>query len=354
MTRTTQITDAVELVKRVHDDWEADPQAPAHLTESWEAAITNLVDTCEHGDIPAKCRALVRSVERFGVEWQAYQSGDFGPGAAPKGSFWSALRDVFEELHGATSTAAKHIEPVHVLLAQMERDPARFAHVAKCYGRRVERRPGEWIWQGPFYDERGSVLEELIVKQAKFETNQDGGEQVIPDDWVHPNEQDRVAGEDEALRERLDRLVERESATAAKVDPATIEELLREGQYVDVIARIKHTTEEEVRKVADGLGIEVAERPNLSTERAPHEPTYDREALDNVGSVPVSETTDDDPEATHDDAPSDDDVAFAIMEAAENNPAAAEPHIARLVSEQLGVTVTPQQVREALAETTKA
>lgn len=116
-------------------------------------------------------------------------------------------------------------------------------------------------YQGVFFTPHATIREDLIFRELE----QPGS--VITKDWTHPRdlaEQDEQAEQVQATLKTVNGLAsvffwqEEEPPE----DPDTVEELLRQGQYPDVIARVKHTTEAAVIAEAKRLNIPTNWREN--------------------------------------------------------------------------------------------
>lgn len=255
--RTGEILEAVDLLIQVHDDWESDPKAPDVPTAKFEEAVLACVEVCNLGDTPSKCRELVDAVSRMGVEWEKYAGGEMGPGHRPRGSFWGAMRAVFHAREGAAPLQHQPIEPVSLLLKQGVSQQQIALHI---YG------DGK---TGPLVGPNGQPDATKILQEA------DNPGSVIPKGWVHPREDERISAHRERLKHRLAAAERHEDLDRQTEDPATVEELLREGAFPQQVARVKNVPLDEVLQVAEKLraeGVKVNEPPNLSSMRAPHEP----------------------------------------------------------------------------------
>lgn len=240
LTRRTDILTSVDRLIAIQDAWENDPNAPDLPTREFELALLATVDTCENGDVPASCRDLCQAMSRLRFEWNEYEDGTSRPDGTPVARFWSAFRAVIEARRGAEPFVPKRPEPVGELLRQNVSYQQIGEHIYGYHG------------QGPFIREDGLVDVGLIFK----ERDQPGS--VVPKDWVHPAELERKAKWE---RETMTRIVavnaREENEPTKKLDPAPIEDLLRQGQSVEVTARVKGVSEAEVLAVAKKFNIPV-------------------------------------------------------------------------------------------------
>lgn len=304
--RTDAILSATDTLIRVHDDWENDEKSPLQPSEAFETALIAAVETAENGDTPMQCRELVTALSRLGFEWSEYADGKMDRRRCPVGSFWAAFRAVLNAREGATPPARQRLEPVAELLAQGVTYHQIAHHIYGHHGR------------GPFLNRAGQPDVTLILQER------DKPGSVIGDDWVHPADAAAQKTASVEMKRRLTAIKRRdEDRPEVTIDPATIEQLLREGQYPDVIARVKGTTLEAVLAEAQRLGIRPNERPDLSNRSAnydPH-PTF---------------TPDDTPAPQHG-QPTPVDIKAAII------AADVEGAYAEAVAERLGCS--PQRVR---------
>jgi hypothetical protein len=292
--RTTEILAAVDAMLEAHDAWEADEEVTLP-TRELEQAINNAVETCDVGDVPAQCRELVLKMGRLGLEWEKYQNGmSRTPDHRPIGAFWGAYRAVVEARAVATPQAVKQPEPVHLLLSQKvpERQIAFF-----IWG---WRNPATGKFEGPFV----TAAQQPDITKIHEEAKEPGKH---TKDWIHPEQLLRQRERGIELSRRLTSIERKESADTPTEEKATVLEMLQEGQYPDVIARVKRVTLDDVLKVAEQNNIKVAMRPNLAAERAPHEPGI-------FGQEPElpSYSTDDDDEEDLDDDDDDDEPTSPV------------------------------------------
>lgn len=252
MERREAILAAVDTLIRVHDEWEADPKSPVVPTERFEKAVNLCVSICAAGEIPAECRQLVAAVAVLGREWQDYSTGRQDNEFRPLGSFWDAFRAVKGARKGSQKLEPRKVEPVAILIQQGV-SPKQIAYF--IYGDNGV---------GPFVGPRGEVLHDLIDKERLNPGS------VIPKDWVHPAELAAMQAQEADLETQLQNFTQEIEVDGT--DPASIEDMLREGAFINQICRAKGVTREEVIHVANHLQIQARDPENLTTLRAPHEP----------------------------------------------------------------------------------
>lgn len=238
--REQEILQAVDHMLREHDAWESDPLAPAVPSESIEKAILWAVDICTHGDIPARCRDLcVVAMPRLGFEWDSYadpeQSNRRSDGT-PTARFWAAFQAVIAARHGSEPFSPKRPQPVAELLQQGVSYEQIANHIYGYRGR------------GPFVRENGLVDIQSIKKEAATPGS------VIPADWLHPLEAQRMRDWESSVEHRLSVAKAREESQAeTAVDARSIEDFLLQGAAPDIIAKVKGVTIDEVQAVVRRL-----------------------------------------------------------------------------------------------------
>lgn len=345
MSRKTDILAAVDTLKRVHDDWEADDQSPVQPTAELERAINATIRTCELGDVPFECRELVQAVDRMGKEWRLYEAGQRTPDYRPVPAFWEALRGVWRARAGSSRPKARRPEPVSVLIAQKVSYQQIAQRIYGWFNAKLDR------FEGPLLDENGNPDLELIHKEEK----EPGA--VVPRDWIHPSERERVAEEEQAAQSSLDPS-ERHGSIRTE-DPASVEELLRQGAFPAQIARVKGISVNDVLAIADDLKITPAVMPNLAAMRAPHEPELTPEQDASLqpgwraGSAGPLEDSDDEDDGDEDlqgtDGPqmTDKQLTELIIGTAEQFPNLGSPDLVGKLRD-LGAVVTVQKVSGVL------
>lgn len=364
--RCTLVRATVANLIEVHDAWQADPNSPDVPTEAFEGAVNEMRAIVEFGDVPEAVRGLVRSAERFLVEWGEFVQNPTLNGQ-PRGSFWAAFRGLVDAGQEDARPKGSMLEPVHVLLAQAKDDPRRYEYVARAYGARkpLDDDGRKFLWVGPFFDVRGVPNLAAIEAHAKWEQDPDGkgSRSMIPEGWVHPADQHRVDEHEAAVKRRLAAIKARQDAAGGDIDPATVEELILEGQYVDVIAKAKGITVEEVEAEAEKLGLTINVRPNLAAVLAPTEPKLpdyvpvvtekdeaEDEAEEPFSELEVDQDDDDEPEELDEDAAAELELVDELIAdlSAKGELGAAE--IKAEVKDKLGVDIDISYVGESLAK----
>jgi hypothetical protein len=251
-----EILQATDALLAIHDLWIAkpDPTMGEIPPREFEDAAENLFTMVGTADVPANCRELVRAIEEFEAQWRLYVNGARERNGNPKNALWSTLRTVIAARQITSELRPKQLEPVHELLRQGV-SPRQIAH--NMYG---------YAGKGPFLDESGNILFDKIQQEAKEPGS------VVKPDWLPPYEEARLRKHHVLGQNRLGAL-DTKIRNNAPAPAQSIDALLREGQYVDVIAKVCKTTEEKVLAVAKILEIEPQYRPNIAgADRAPGEP----------------------------------------------------------------------------------
>lgn len=220
------------------------------LSEDVMLAIESAAIICEKGDVPESCREICTLImPRLALELDKYQSGDDEsrqPNGSPTPSFWVAARHLAKARIDADQTMSPVLEPVSFLLKSgVTHDQIAF-HI---YGHRGE---------GPFVSGNGIANVALIEQEAANPGS------VIPKDWVHPSKYAAVAAKKKELEAKLEAYKILEAGPKRNTDPATVEQMLQDGCYIQVIQKYKGVTREEVLKAAAKLGIEPKEQPGAA------------------------------------------------------------------------------------------
>jgi hypothetical protein len=345
--RTQQILESVDNLLKVHDEWEADETAPVQPTAAFEDAIKLAIETCDNGDIPAQCRDLCFAMNRLDLEWEYYETGvRRTPDHRPVSSFWGAFRNLVTCREHARPMEIKQPEPVFLLLEQ--KVPTRqiafniWGHLDKSTGRYV----------GPFVTSANQVDEVKIREESKEPGKHTAG-------WVHPEQLERQRERQRELSHRLGAVTRREKTDSRTVEKASVLEMLKEGQYPDVIARVKGVPIDDVLAEAQRNSIVPTVRPNLAAERAPQEPGIfgagdDSTEFDSARDgewIPVGDTADD----------GDVDAVEEVLDQEPTEPAMSDDELIRSLADghrgtpeivaacrEQGRTVTYQQVKAVL------
>lgn len=341
MSRKSDILAAVDRLKRAHDDWESDDQSPLQPTAELERVINGTIKTCESGDVPYECRELVRAVDLMGAEWRKYESGQRTKDYRPLPAFWESLRGVWKARAGTHRPKPRRPEPVIVLISQKVSYQQIAQRIYGWFNPETER------FEGPLVDDRGNPDIELIHREAAAPGS------VVPKDWIHPSEAERIAEESAEAEASLEPSERHESAPAE--DPATIEEMLREGAYPEQIARVKGISVNQVLAVAEQHGITPARMPNLAAMRAPQEPelTPEQDAALQPGwrtgaAGPIEDESDEDADDDLDRSDyTEEQLRELIVSTAEQFPNLGSPDLVAKLRD-LGAAVTVQKVSGVL------
>ena len=355
--RQAELSGAVSQLIDTYNEWESDP-AVSYPSEALETAIKLTAATAASGSIPASCRHLINAIETLAEEWDAYETHQkIQSNGHPLESLWRAYESLVSEFSGVIMPQPVQRETVSQLIDQ----GLTYEQVAKAFGKTIEVH-GRLRWEGVFFGPNQIPNIAAIRQQDAYERATPADRETqslvpfIPADWVHPDDANQAAELAEQHTGRLQR-IQSQRAKQGDRDPASITELLTEGQYPDVIAKVKGTTEEDVRRIAAEESIEVNERPNVAAidfKAIPPDtaPNVDEPIAPPVdATAPVEDTGDEDGDVTDiDDAetPSDEDINARIIEIAASNPDADSPTIAKLAEENLGVPVNGRKVGQVL------
>lgn len=245
--RTADILKSVdELIHRVAA-WKDDPNGDPIVPDVVIAALDAAVIVCADGDIPQMCRQLAsEAIPALYDANRRYEASEYGfvrnETGAPDQPWWRAVIAVEQARMGAVAPVYESLEPVAVLRRQGVTDE----QIAMAiYGRRGE---------GPFMNDNGTV------NYAKIQKEVDTPGSVLGENWVPP-------WVDQALAEARKSVQNRLAAYAVIAenkpyeDPASIEELLRDGAYVQQIMHVKRVDRKTVLAKAESLGIKAVDAP---------------------------------------------------------------------------------------------
>lgn len=198
------------------------------------------------------------------------------------GKVFESVRVVRSHLDSLDTKAPVELPKVSDLLKQYGGDPNRYTWVAKEFGRYnsdLDR------WEGPFFSRSGAVMQAAIEKEAREPGS------VIPIGFTPPDVAARRKAAVDAAKKSLAKLnagVFRDE-NSVTLDPASIDQLLEEGQFVDVIAKVKGVSIAAVQKRARELGIVPVDRETVlsqAAEAANVDPVFEARRHD-LQSVPV-------------------------------------------------------------------
>jgi hypothetical protein len=267
-----KILKSVDQLLEVHDRWVAnpDPNLKSYPPQDFEMAAEVLFETILGQDIPAPLRGLARSIEDFQAQWQLYVNGARETDGRAKGSLWRAFRQIIKDRAEAVELVPKRPEPVHVLLGQKV-SPQQIA--LYIYGHKGK---------GPFLKD-GAIQYKLIEQEAK-----EPGSVITDPNWLPGYEEERLRAKNITKETRLRQIDDRIGVAAKAQDPVS---LLREGQFVDVIAKVCNLTEDEVLGIAKVMKIEPSYRtPLTGNVRGPYMPELretDAAMMDSMAAKPA-------------------------------------------------------------------
>jgi hypothetical protein len=271
-TNSLTLVEAVEILDRTVAEWER--SGDEEYTEAIIDVFNSVCAHCLSGFPPDDQMELFVSVLDFAKEWNdVYQNNAVDDAGKALDAFKESLARLRSSVRSARITEIPRIEPVSELMEQMKDDPGKYRQIARMYGDR-DRDTGRY--SGIFFDRYGNPDHDLIRKESENPGS------VVPDDFIPPGRKRRQEMDRERSQDRLSELRREleQRKTRSKPDPASVESLLREGQFPDVIARIKGIPEDHVREVAESFGITIQEREDIlehSAENPVHEARLESE-----------------------------------------------------------------------------
>jgi hypothetical protein len=230
-----------------------------------ENAISAALNIALNGDIPASCIKIHAACVRLADAWSWIITDGEGldqKTGIPGRAFWGLFESVEVQMKNSEVSKNRFLRPVKELLEEYKNDGGRkWQYIARDYGY-LDKTGEDHVWKGPFFH-NGNVMQLLIEKEAREPGS------VVPAGW-HPEDENEktqknkvIADSGSALSRIRQHLKSQGKIQESPEDPATIEELLRQGQFVSVIARVKKVSEDEVRAVADRLKITALSKEDL-------------------------------------------------------------------------------------------
>lgn len=247
--RPREIRRAVDEMLRRMERWLNDPYGGLIVPRDVGLAIQGALAICDQGEIPTYCRDLAMvAVPRLAEELRGYNEREVGKirleTGAPGPSFWAAAKAVARARAALMILANKSLEPVGVLLQQGV-TPEQIAH--HIYGHRGV---------GPFLQPNGLPDLGLIQREARKPGS------VIPADWTPPWQEVATRRRQQVLSQQL-KAFDRRERGRKYADPATIDDLLRDGAFIQQIERAKGVTRGEVLEAARRLGVTPEDGPGF-------------------------------------------------------------------------------------------
>jgi hypothetical protein len=245
--RVAEILRSVDELLRRIERWLIDPHGKPTVPIEVELGIRLAMQTCEKGDVPDCCRDLaIVGVPRLAEEFRGYTQWELGKvrpeTGGPGPGFWAAAKAVARARAGADSPLIEELEPVAVLLNQGVSHEQIARHI---YGRQGV---------GPFLQPNGAANVALIEREAAEPGS------VIPPQWIPPWHQEALNRRQQDLSRKLTAF-ERQELARKYEDPATVEELLRDGAFIQQVERAKGVTREDVLEAAARIGITPVDGP---------------------------------------------------------------------------------------------
>ena len=332
------LLDAAQTVITALDRW-AEAEVD-YLIEHPAGDAINAMCALAHSRFPADSSAAVMDlflqIHEVARHWRAYVEDDLADHEGlPVDDFWNAIKGLTRAIDFVKIPERPPLETVQELWRQMGSFPGRAEAIAKIYGHTIGG-----VWQGPFFDKMGRVNPALVQKEAE-EPNS-----VLPKDWVPESEKKRRDKEAKLAAENLAkvRLLLRKNETRPKAA-----ELLKEGQFPDVIARVCEMSEVDVRALAHQMGLKIVEREDVLNSKdtiAAADPIADArgfaESESVAGMLSEQETR---PAALK---PIDEDgLRTAVVELLEQDPDATQGTILRVLVER-GLAVKSGEVKKIL------
>lgn len=223
-----------------------------------EDAISATLNIVMNGDVPESCIRIHTAIVRLADAWmKVVEEGEgIDSNGIPGINFWSLFEAVEDATKKVDQKQNRRLRPVKELLEEYKGDLRKHSYIAKDYGW-LDTTGDEPIWKGPFF-KNGNVDVLAIDREAANPGS------VVPPDWHPEDENDRlkkqiISDSGSALARVRNHLRSKGKlqgeSTEDTHEPKSIEELLRDGQFVANIAKFKNVSEHEVRQVAKKIGV---------------------------------------------------------------------------------------------------
>lgn len=257
--REKEIREAFQPILAEHRTWANDPDLKQYPPGLVLRLVQVFLAVFAAGPFPQRLAAAwVRALE-LANKTVAVGMGDsdaVDSSGKPKRAWIRAIEEFGEALK--PKVVPSRVPPnFSAVLAEFEGDLRRDTFVARAFGIPLkDEATGEFRWRGPFFNASGDPDAALIFREMKTPGS------VVPpgfhpEDLRNPAPAVELEPVPQSLLTSLRRCLEVSAVRTAEVvgDPATIQDLLYQGQFVPVIARVKNVSEDEVRAIADQLGI---------------------------------------------------------------------------------------------------
>lgn len=194
---------------------------------------------------------LYLTVVDLGKEWTAFTAGkSMTEDGEPPDSFWEAYAALSRMLQRTEDKKIRPLESVAQLWKELEGFPRRAEQIAQMYGKRIKTVTGGERWEGPFF--KGGIVDAALVEKEALSPHS-----VLDVDFVPPAEQEKRAEAAQRAAEQLKNLHLYQQKKRPKVDPL---QMLAEGQFADVVARVAGMSERDLRVMAAREGVAINER----------------------------------------------------------------------------------------------
>lgn len=252
--RQSAIVGATHEALRVTDNWIKGLQRGDSLVlaDTVVMALRNMVIVCESGSVPVECRELQTAIQRMAEELRQYAQaydGKVNRDGSPVGSFWGAVRCLEEIVRKVDVPYVEQLESVCELRAQHVSDDQIAFHI---YGHRNK---------GPFVTPNGTVDKRKLDEAAKSQEAQDA---ILGKGWYPPWKVSASSSRLEQSESRIKAYALLEKGPRRSLDPATIEQMLYDGCYVQQIEKWKDVSRDVVLAEAARLGITPVDAPGWS------------------------------------------------------------------------------------------
>ena len=250
--RIQEVLHAADQIISLAQKWASDDKLPNTVPDELGAAIESAELINHQGDIPYQCQDLVYKVSRLAEDQRKYDAAEPETrmrNGDPSQAWWASLQNVIKARAGAEGPRRVRLESVAELLKQ---GVSRMQIAGAIFGRRGV---------GPLMQSNGIPDDALIDRERDVP----GSVLIGWPDWVPPWEKEIESQQKLKLSGQL-QVLARRSEPRRYTDPATVEEMLRDGCYVQQIMKGKNVTREHVLQVAADTKQKAVDQPGWMPE----------------------------------------------------------------------------------------
>jgi hypothetical protein len=257
--RESEIREAAEQLVDARTRWS---RSDDNFFPQWfEDTISAVLNIILGGDVPKSCHRLHNACVLLAASWEKILTTGEGlrQDGIPDRLFWDLFESVQRQLQTAEAVVNRYLQPVAEQLKEFANDPRKYTYIARNFGW-IDQSGDEPTWKGPFF-RNGSVIQELIEKEGATPGS------IVPPGW-HPADeaekhQTKLVEESGSALARIREHLKNQGKIPAIHNSQSIEDMLLEGQLIGAICRIKGVSEQEVRAIAQQIGVQALSKEEV-------------------------------------------------------------------------------------------